>query len=201
MFNEHFLSKFGGIAVPFREVMMDGDTAADIYSEEFINLRSSELNISKAEYRANITVCDVLNKGYSEVRLWFGKDTFCQMNLLTLLAYLEQSDYSGKVVLNCIDDETFEVIEANIIVHLGIYKKAYADILICRQLPEDFGVLTPDAVKLYFDYHSSDGALARMARDNSDMDKTALVCLLLENSNEYGLSDIQAEKLIRKYRE
>ena len=39
-FNGYFLSKFGGEAVPFREVMMDGDSEEDIYSEEFVRLRS-----------------------------------------------------------------------------------------------------------------------------------------------------------------
>ena len=41
-FNEYFLSKFGGEAVSFCEAMMDGDVLSDIYSNEFIKLRSGE---------------------------------------------------------------------------------------------------------------------------------------------------------------
>ena len=32
-FNDYFLAKFGGTAIPFCEVMMDGETVTDIYSE------------------------------------------------------------------------------------------------------------------------------------------------------------------------
>ena len=35
-FNKYFISKFGGEAVPLCEVMMDGDTINEIYSDNFI---------------------------------------------------------------------------------------------------------------------------------------------------------------------
>ena len=199
-FNDYFLSKFGGEAIPFCEAMMDGDTVSDIYTDEFIELRSKELGISSEKYKSKMHVQISPLENYSELRLWFGKDTFCQTNLLTLLAYLEQIEFSGKVILNYIDDETFEVTEDNITVTLGTYKKLYEDILIAKKHPTDLGVLDTNAIKLYFDYLSDNGALATLVRENSDKDDLALICILLENSKAYGLSDIQAEKLIKKYR-
>ena len=199
-FNHYFLSKFGGEAVPFCEAMMDGDTVSDIYSHEFIELRSKELGVSAEEYKTKMHVKTASLENYSELRLWFGKDTFCQTNLLTLLAYLEQIKYGGQVFLNYIDDENFEVLEKNIPVTLGSYKKLYEDILIAKKHPTDLGVLDTDAIKLYFDYLSDNGTLAKLVRENSDKDDLALICILLENSKAYGLSDIQAEKLIKKYR-
>ena len=200
-FNDYFISKFGGEALPFCEVMMDGDAAPDIYSDEFIELRSKELGVSTEEYRAKMHIQTALDENkYSELRLWFGKDTFCQTNLLTLLAYLEQIGYGGKVVLNYIDDETFEVIEENIPVVLGVYKRLYEDILIAKKNPTDMGALVAEAIELYFDYHSDSGALARLVREHSDKEDMALICLLLEASKSYGLSDLQAEKLIKKHR-
>ena len=96
-FNEYLISKFGGAAIPFCEAMMDGETTADIFSEEFIALRARSLKVNKAEYRSKMYVYDYLcSDDYQELRLWFGKDTFCQMNLLTLLAYLEQISYGGR---------------------------------------------------------------------------------------------------------
>ena len=199
-FNNYFLTKFGGVAVPFCEAMMDGDTVLELYSDEFIKLRSKELGVNIEEYKSKIFVHTDLLKDYSEICLWFGKDTFCQINLLTLLAYLEQIGYSGKVVLNYINDETFEVIEANIPVELGSYKKLYEDILIAKKHSTDLGVLDFEVVELYFDYHSDRGTLAQLVRENSDKDDMTLVSLLIEGSKEYGLSDMQAEKLIEKYR-
>lgn len=202
VFNHYLLSKSEGEAVPFREVMMDGNTVEDIYFEEFIRVRSSELKVSAEEYRSNMAVYDALRKnGYTELHLWFGKDTFCQMNLLTLLAYLEQISYCGKVILNYIEDETFRVLEKNIAVELGSYKKLYEDILIRKQIPCETGILISEAIELYFDYHSENGRLAQTVRDHTDKTSMELLCLLLEQSSAYGLSDIQAEKLIKKYKE
>ena len=196
-FNEYFLSKFGGEAVPFCEAMMDGDTVSDIYSEEFINLRSRELYVSSEEYRAKMHIYYAMNeKVYTELHLWFGKDAFCQVNLLTLLAYLEQIEFAGKVILNYIDDETFEVIEADIDVKLGLYKELYEDILISKQAPSEVGVLVVKAIDMYFEYLSDAGMLVQLIKENADMDKMNLVKLLLENSKEYGLSDLQAERII-----
>lgn len=201
VFNEYFLSKFGGEAIPFREVMMDGDTVLDIYSDEFIEVRAQALGVKIEEYKSKMLTCGGLNiLGYKKLNLWFGKDTFCQMNLLTLLAYLEQIDYSGEIFLNYIDDETFETLEENVRVDLGIYKNLYQEILINKNQIDNLGVLVARSIELFFDYHSKNGTLAEMVRNNVNMAQTDLICLLLENSREYGLSDIQAKKLIDEYK-
>ena len=202
-FNKYFLSKFGGEAVPLCEAMMDGMTVSDIYSDAFVGIRATELGVGMDEYRSKMNVFNSLNMEpdrYSELRLWFGEDTFCQMNLLMLLAYLEQIGYSGKVILNIIDDETFDIIEDNIYVDLGRYKKLYEEVLISKLGVSDTGVISKKAVELYFDYHSNNGRLARLVKENSDKGDMTIIRVLLENSKEYGLSDIQAKGLIEKYR-
>ena len=198
-FNEYFVSAFGGVSVPFCEAMMDGDAVADIYSDQFVEVRAGALNVSENEYRAKMYVYDAMSHDeYQKLCLWFGGDTFCQVNLLTLLAYLEQIGFKGEVWLNYIDDETFEVLQSDISVTLGRYSKLYEEVLIFKYSPCDVGVLCAEAIDLYFDYHSDDGKLTALVRDNADMEKTELICLLLENSKEYGLSDIQAERIIEK---
>ena len=196
-FNEYFISEFGGKAVPFCETMMDGEAVTDIYSQQFISLRAESLGITENEYRAKMHVYNTLkNNDYQTICLWFGKDTFCQMNLLTLLSYLEQIEYPGELKLNYIDDETFEVLEADIDVKLGIYSKIYEDVLISKIVPDDVGLLCARAIDLYFDYHSENGELAKLVRANTHKGKIALVILLLNHSKDYGLSDSQAERLI-----
>ena len=58
------------------------------------------------------------------------------------------------------------------------------------------GVLNTRAIDLYFDYHSENGMLASLAKANVGKDKTELIGLLLNASKEYGLSNLQAEKII-----
>ena len=202
-FNNYFISKFGGEAIPFCEVMMDGETISEIYSDDFVRIRSAEIGVSIEEYKSKMQVYDALSidpNHYSELRLWFGKDTFCQTNLLMLLAYLEQIDYKNSVTLNLIDDESFEILEEKIKVSLGIYKKLYDEVLVSKNSVQVLGVLSKKAFDLYFDYRSREGKLARLVIDNPDKDEMQLVCLLIENSSEYGLSDIQARGLVKKYK-
>ena len=197
-FNDYFLSKFGGVALPFREAMMDGDTDITIFSKQFIRLRANSLCVSPEEYTDKACVFKALrDNAYDELHLWFGKDTFCQVNLLTLLAYLEQISFRGRVTLTYIDDETFVPIQQNIDVPLGIYQSLYADILIRKHRPIETGVLNTKAIDLYFDYHSPNGALAKLVKDNANLERNALLYLLMERSKDYGLSALQAEGLIK----
>ena len=196
-FNKTFIAEYGGTAVPFCEAMMDGNVTADIYSPQFIALRAESLNVTENEYRAKMYVYDALkNNNYQTIHLWFGKDTFCQMNLLTLLAYLEQIEYQGELKLNYIDDETFDVSDADVDVELGIYNKIFEDVFISEIVPDDVGVLCANAIDLYFDYHSDNGELAKLVRANIHKEKPELISLLLGQSKDYGLSDLQAERLI-----
>ena len=175
---------------------MDGEAVAEIYSQQFIELRAKSLNVTENVYRSKMYVYDALNHNDDRsICLWFGKDAFCQMNLLTLLAYLEQIEYRGEIKLNYIDDETFALLEADIEVKLGIYNKIYEDVLISRILPNDVGFLCARAIDLFFDYHSDHGELAKLVRANTHKEKKELIALLLEQSKEYGLSDLQAERL------
>ena len=196
-FNEYFISEFGGIAIPFCESMMDGEVVADIYSQRFIDLRVEALNVTENEYRSKMYVPDVLkNNNFQSICLWFGKDTFCQINLLTLLAYLEQTEYRGELKLNYIDDETFEVSESDIDVKLGVYSKIYEDVLIYKKVPNDVGLLSARAIDLFLDYRSVNGELTKLIRANANKEKSELIHLLLGKTKDYGLSDLQIERLI-----
>ena len=88
------------------------------------------------------------------------------------------------------------MLESNIDVKPGIYSKIYEDVLIFKRAPKDVGILNAFAIDLFFDYRSSYGNLARLARANAGKERQELVCLLLDKSKDYGLSDLQAEKLI-----
>ncbi len=199
-FNEYFIKTYGENAVPFNEAMMDGETTEEIYSDAFIRLRANELGVSEEIYRSKMDVYHALSKGgIDELHLWFGKDAFCQMNLLTLLAYVEQIGYAGEVTLHTIDDETFQMIGDEKRVILGEYRTIFEEIFVCKRFPMTLGVLEEDGIRLYFDYHSPNGKLVRLVKKNADKDRGALVRLLMENSKEYGLSDLQAEKIIDMY--
>jgi len=187
----------------FNECMMSGTTINNIFCEEFIKIRSTELKVNKEYYVNNIK--DIISlrnnvNDFSKITLYFGLDTFCQINLLTLLCYLEEINYKNKLILNIIDDYSFKTIESNIEIKLGFYKSMYTNILINKVMPIDNKIINKKAIDLYFDFMSNDGKLANMVKQNKHLSEEELIVLLLNNSKEYGLSDLQAKDLIKKYK-
>lgn len=200
-FNDCFLKAHAGVlAIPFREAMMDGEVPdAPVFSDAFVRLRARHHGVTEERYRESIEGLLHLN-GHATLLLFFGRDTFCQINLLTLLAYLEEIGYTGRVSLTLIDDETVSVLKENVPITLGNYRETYRALLIERRMPADLGVIDAHAVELYFDYLSKDGLLARTVRAHAEEDETALICRLLRISAEYGLSDVMAKELINKHK-
>lgn len=196
-FNGYFISHFGGVAVPFCEAVIDGDVVDDIYSDQFVALRARSLGVTESQYRSKMRAYDALNKGgFTDICLWFGKDTFCQVNLVTMLAYLEQIGFDGNTTLNYIDDRTFKTVEADIDVKLGGYRELYCQILIEKIMPKGVGVLSKKAIELYFDYHSRNGRLVSLARSNKDKCRKDLLKLLQNEGEDYGLTISQLDKII-----
>ena len=113
-YNEYFEKNTKSKGIPFNEAMMSGPATFPIFSNEFIESRSKYLSVSNDEYVSKMSEIIDLKKSIDTVttiNLFFGNDTFCVINLLTLLAYLEQLKYQGVVVLNIIDDFSFKTIE------------------------------------------------------------------------------------------
>lgn len=204
-YNAHLETESGVCATPFREAMMDGDVPDGApFSEAFIRARARHHGVTEEAYREHMRGVLSLRSShgrYTALSLYFGRDTFCQMNLLTLFAYLEELGYAGTVSLSLIDDETQAVIGAQIPVALGGYRTRYREILCKRRMPTSLGVIDPHAVALYFDFLSDEGLLARTVKAHPEEGETALIIRLLEISADYGLSDGMARDLIAKYRE
>ena len=203
-FNEDFKKKNRVTAIPFREAMMDGKVPdAPIFSDAFIRARAHHHGVTEESYRAHmadmLTLSETL-KDAPSLSLYFGCDTFCQMNLLTLLAYLEELGYAGKVRLTLIDDATFSVIEEAIPVPLGIYRAVFHSLLVARRTTPLLGVIRGDAIRYFWDYHNDEGFLAHTVREHSDEEDDDLLYRLITVSADYGLSEEMARHLIEKHK-
>ncbi|OIU71772.1 hypothetical protein BHE18_03700 [Rossellomorea aquimaris] len=77
--------------IPFNEAMCYGDTCEVIFSEEFNNIRAKVHHVTPAQY-TDITLKPLqplFSGEFGRIALWFDEDMFCQMNLLTILAWLD----------------------------------------------------------------------------------------------------------------
>ena len=199
--NAKLSKELDGEFIPFREAMIQGLACEKILSEEFISVRANSLGVSEdlyKNYSKELLQFVSSHNKYKKLKLWFGKDTFCQLNLLTLLALLEQINYLGEVEFVIIDDETGNILLSPQTAKLGIYQNLYKTVIIERVMPNHFGVIDKRAIELYFDYLSPNGYLANLVRENANLSGEELVILVLKNSCEYGLSDLNAKELISK---
>lgn len=67
---------------------------------------------------------------YDEVDLFFGNDTFCQLNMITVLAVLELNNYKGHVYSVIINDTDFSVIREKKLITLGSYADMYRKVIV-----------------------------------------------------------------------
>ena len=199
-FDQYFHTVHQEASVPFREAMLTGTAISPIFSEAFIKHRASQLQTTVSHYQEQITPFLQAIPTSTRLQLWFGEDSFCQLNLLTLLAYLEQEGYGGEISLNLIDDASFSIKKEAIPVTLGGYREMYEAILISRKRTPVSGVICEKAIDLYFDYLSPNGRLAQIIKSNPHESDEQLLMRLITASEEYGLSDLQAMELIQKHR-
>lgn len=186
-----------GDVVPFNEGMCDGETIEDIFSGEFELQRSLAHGVGVEEYEEIVInpLAPLFSFEYDELHLFFDSDMFCQINLITLLAYLDSNCYEGRVALHLIDYNFREqkCVEIKPQGFFDVYKK----VLIQKQIPD---IILPDimmdAVVNYLDYVKDDNEITRFVRDNIDMQNNQLLDELFERFKHLGLGDIQLQKFI-----
>lgn len=203
-YNKFFEEQTKNKGIPFNEVMMSGPAVFPVFSNIFIEKRSKYHSISSDEYidkmEQIIYLKNIINE-VTTINLFFGNDTYCVINLLTLLAYLEELKYKDTITLNIIDDYSFETIESGINITLGIYDDLYKNIVINKEKQANLGVLSIRAIDLYFDFLDNNGYLARIVKENINKSVDDLAVLLLDASTEYGLSDLLILELINRVKE
>lgn len=202
-FNAFFEREFTSRGIPFNEAMMSGEAPEPIYNEEFIKIRASVNGVSVSEYTENnAAFADFVSHAaeYDKATLWFGADAFCQINMITVLALMESAGFRGRAYSVIIDDATFEVKRCETEIFLGTWRDVYRTVVQRKQKIHFGDIMLDNAVDLYLDFVDDDGFLARFVKDNPDMSEYHLNVELLRMSEEYGLSDIQAKELIRKYK-
>lgn len=79
---------------PFNEAICVHPTSPNIFDNEFIQVRARGHQTEAQLYKKKVVLplSDLESDKIEKIYLWFGEDLFCQINVLTVLAYLEQVD-------------------------------------------------------------------------------------------------------------
>lgn len=184
---------------PFSEAMCVGSHTDDIFSDRFISLRCHSLDTSVKKYSDHFLLLlqQQLSKKNQTAVLWFDEDMFCQINLLVLLAYLEQTGYDGKVVFNQVDYDNKYI--SSIPVDVRGYKQLYNEVLICRRQAQFIELpLMQKGVELYLEYVKDENEITRFISAHKNLDDKILLEQLFLRFSRYGLGDTQYLQLIKK---
>lgn len=201
MYDEFSSKKLMGDAsyAPFNEAMCVNKVSMPMFDESFVQLRADGHGDTVENYTK--MVVEPLNtlpeKNYECIVLWFGKDMFCQMNLLTMLAYLEQLEYGGKVILHSFDEEDYVVSQMDIT--LGNYYSVYEDVLIHHQksLNNIFPMMNR-AIDLMLEMQLEDNRVTRYISEHTDIPDYELLQQLFVEFREIGYGDVQYLKLMNR---
>ena len=195
----HFLEP--ELMIPFNEAMCYGNTCEDLFSDEFIKIRSNVHHVTPTQYAE---IClnplqPLFCEGFNRIVLWFDEDMFCQINLLTLLAWLDRTDYKGAIDIQIVGDN-FQPMDYFTLKAKGYYA-LYKHVLIHKRVPQN---VLPSPIKkgieLYLNYLNKDSDLMLYIQRHPDVPVKELVSVLIENFKDHGLGDTQYLEIIKSYR-
>ena len=184
---------------PFNEAMCVNPATKKVFNEEFIKTRAEGHNSSIESYTKKVIdpLENLFRKKYKCIVLWFGEDMFCQMNLLTILSYLEQSSYEGKVYLNSFREDEFKVNQIEL--ELGNYSSVYNEVLVNHN--KTFYKVPPvmyQAIDLYLEMLKEDNTVIKFISKNKDLSTRELLTKLFQLFPTIGYGDTQYIELINK---
>ncbi len=185
--------------VPFNEAMCVNRTTPVVFSKEFIEVRASGHQDTVDHYTSKVIdpLVSLFRKQYRCIVLWFGEDMFCQMNLLTLLAYLEQSGYKGQLFLHSFREDEFKVNQIEL--QLGSYSDVYKTVFMEQQKPTcELLPVMYQSIDLYLEMLQDDNRVTKYIAVHSEWPTAELVQNLFEIFPNVGYGDSQYIELIRR---
>ncbi|WP_010096127.1 helix-turn-helix domain-containing protein [Ornithinibacillus scapharcae] len=184
---------------PFNEAMCINATTTSIFDQDFIQTRAAGHGESEDNYRSKVIkpFNNLFHKNYDYIVLWFGEDMFCQMNLLTILAYLEQSQYKGKVFFNSFREDEFKVSQTELT--LGSYYSVYEEVLVHHMKPKnELPPVMYQAIELYLEMQKETNIVTKFIEKNKQLPTPELLKRLFEVFPTVGYGDSQYIELINK---
>ncbi|MFD2046598.1 helix-turn-helix transcriptional regulator [Ornithinibacillus salinisoli] len=182
---------------PFNEAMCVNATTTSVFDHAFIQTRAAGHGDSEKKYRNKVIkpLNNLFEKSYDYIVLWFGEDMFCQMNLLTILAYLEQSQYRGKIFLNSFREDEFKVSQTELT--LGNYYSVYEEVLVNHLKPtNEVPPVMYQAIELFLEMQTENNKVRRYILKNKHLPSSELLKRLFEVFPTLGYGDSQYMRLI-----
>lgn len=188
--------------VPFNEAMCWGEADEEVFSAEFIKKRVESLNTTEEDYRKIVMepLEPLFKDKFNIIVMWFGDDMFCQINMLTVLGFLEQVGYEGGLLFCMVHESTDEILpDAHEMILEGSLEK-YRSIVCNRKMPScELLPFMYQGASLYLSYRSETSEISRYIIQNLNKQPKELISELLQTFPKYGLGDLQYEMMIKDH--
>lgn len=188
--------------VPFNEAMCYGKTHNDLFSKEFTEIRAKVHHLTPVQYSETTLkpLVPLFSEKFTHITLWFDADMFCQINILCLLAWLDQAEHTGAIDLYIVGDQ-FEPMSHFILNAKGYYA-IYKQVLIDKKMLENiYPNPLKKGVELYLNYLNKDSDLMMYIHKYKDVPEEELMLALLKKFKHYGLGDTQYSDIIKSVRQ
>lgn len=184
----------------FAEAMING-TVKDCnpFSQSFINERAKVHGIHPDKYRKKCAQHLLKMRAGDDVHVYFGEDLFCQLNLITLLAFLEKQGIDKVTYHVVFEDEMKETALIENLETTG-FSEIYKSVLINHTSASVPLEIIEKGIMLYLDYLDEGGKLASFIRSNPEDSVLQLTVKIIKQLPEYGLGEEQCSYIIGKYR-
>ena len=196
--------------ISFNESMITGESSKTIFNDDFFHVRAKSLGINYDQYYqvTALELEELLYKSHTKIVLWFDEDMFCQINVLTLCAYLDCTDFDGEVQLNIIQQKFWQYNMDNIVIksyELNVrgYYSIYKDVLIRKVFIKNNDLLLEEmkqGIRLYENYISDNSeirtAIKEMIQNNQSKDY--IIKEITNKYSNYGIGDYNIELLYHR---
>ena len=184
----------------FAEAMIDGIVKNDTpFSQNFINERAKVHGIHPDKYRKKNAQQLLKMRAGDEVHVYFGEDLFCQLNLITLLAFLEKQGIDKVTYHVVFEDEMKETALIENLETTG-FSEIYKAVLINHTTANVPLEIMEKGISLYLDYLDENGKLATFIRSCETDSVLQLTIKIIKQLPEYGLGEEQCSYVVNKYR-
>lgn len=186
--------------IPFCESMVSGNvTEEEPFGQKFVALRSDVLSVPTDKYRKKFVNQLLKIRSGDDVHVYFGEDMFCQLNLITLLAYLERIGVPSVTYHVVFEDEMKETALLEGVETSG-FGEVYKAVLVRHETTGTNIEITDKGIMLYSDYLDDNGRIASFIKSNPEDTVLQLTVKLIKQFAEYGLGDTQSAELIARVR-
>jgi len=183
----------------FLELITEGKVSSDIFSHSFVKKRSESLKTTIKAYEKEIIkpLKPLFQHKYKKLNIWITAGMNPGLNLLLLLAYLDQIQDHNMITIYLYDEKMRNI--KNYTISAEGYYAIYQTVLLKHQKPREI-TISPiqQAITYFLEYIKESNPMKQFIQDNLSLEPQMLYIKFMGKFNAYHLTDQQFIQLLHE---